>query len=124
MNQDSTEPQKPIQPPVEIVIPPAPQPNSTVMPSEKKAPLYGTVGADPKGIEKIPTSARKAIMWIVSGPVVLFVLIVLNVIFNLLIPNGSIIATITDILLGAGALVGIVLLVAGPIIGIIKLAKN
>ena len=124
MNQDSTEPQKPIQPPVEIVVPPAPQPNSTVMPSEKKAPLYGNVGTDPQGIQKIPTSARTAIMWIVSGPVILFMLIVLNVIFSFFIPNGSIIDTIIDIILWAGALVGIVLLVAGPIIGIIKLAKS
>ena len=124
MNQDSTEPQKTIQPPVEIVIPPSPQPNSTIRPSEKKAPLYGSVGADPQGMDKIPTSVRSAVMWIVSGPVVLFVLIVLNVIVNLLIPNGSIIATLVDIVLWAGALVGIALLVVGPVIGIIKLIKN
>ena len=61
MNPQTDETPQQIVPPAEITIPPAQTaaPNTTIRPTDKSASLYGAIGTDPQGLEKIPNNASR-----------------------------------------------------------------
>lgn len=124
MDQDPINSPQTIQPRVEITASPALPPSSTVVPSDKKAPLYGSVGVDPRGIQKIPSGIRGIVMLIISGPVILFVAMILNVLLQLLAPADSILFRIASTALWILGFIGVIMILVGPIVGIIKLLKR
>lgn len=78
-------------------------------------------------VTKSSHAVRNAILWIISGPVVLIALAVLSVFFRLLLALGggvSSLVIVVNMLGFIGGLVGMLLLVIGPIVGIIILGKN